>query len=128
MKKSDLKTGMIIETRNGREYVVFIDTCKPKYIVTEDYYDEQGRISLIINYNSHKWTSLSYYDEDLCRNNGDKSSDITKVYIPVHPYSFMDITYEDGRNLIWERPEPIKEMTMKELEEHFGCKVKIVES
>ena len=26
----------------------------------------------------------------------------------------------------WVRPEPVKEMTMEELEKHFGCKVKIV--
>ena len=32
------------------------------------------------------------------------------------------------RELIWERKEeePIKELTMEELEKHFGCKVKIV--
>lgn len=27
---------------------------------------------------------------------------------------------------VWKRPDPVKEMTMADLEKHFGCKVKIV--
>ena len=128
MKKSDLKTGMIVETRNGREYVVFINTCQPSFC-SDRYCDKNGNIALIINRENNLWTSLYNYNEELYRDNGDKSTDIMKVYVPSHPYSFMDITYEkEDRELIWEREVPIKEMTMKDLEKHFGCKIKIVES
>ena len=125
MKKSDLRTGMIVETRSGSEYVVFINTCQPEFC-SDNYRDENGDIALIVNQENYLWTSLNNYNEDLCKND-DKSADIVKVYIPYHPYAFMDITYEKSdRKLIWEREVPIKEMTMKELEEHFGYKVKIV--
>lgn len=127
MKKSDLKTGMIVETRDGSEYVVFINACQPDFC-SDNYRDENGNIALIINRENHLWTSLNYFDENLCKDNGEYA-DIIRVYVPSHPYAFMDITYEKGdRKLIWEREVPIKEMTMKDLEEHFGCKIKIVES
>lgn len=38
-----------------------------------------------------------------------------------------DIAYDhNDRYVLWQRPDPIKEMTMSDLEKHFGCKVKIV--
>ena len=128
MKKSDLKTGMIIETRDGNEYVVFINTCQPGFC-SDCYRDENGDIALIVNQENYLWTSLNNYDEGLCKNDNNKYGDIVKIYIPSHPYAFMDITYEKSdRKLIWEREPQIKEMTMEDLEKHFGCKIKIVES
>ena len=70
--------------------------------------------------------NLKEHDEDMCYKN-DNSFDIMKVYLPNHPYAFMNITYqESNRKLIWERNN-VKEMTMREIEEHLGCKIKIVE-
>lgn len=38
-----------------------------------------------------------------------------------------DIAYDhNDRYVLWQRPDPVKEMTIAELEDHFGCKVKIV--
>ena len=126
MKKSDLRTGMIVELRDGKEYVVFIDVCTTQYI-SDHYINENNYNSLIVNGDNCLWQSLKDYKEDLCNDNS-KSYDIMKIYVPEHPYAFMKISYEkENRKLIWERKE-FKEMTMKELEEHFGCRIKIVES
>lgn len=126
MKKSDLKTGMIVETRNGQEYVVFIDICKPQYIL-ENYSKECS--SVLVNSKNRMWLNFDNYNEDMCFDENDESFDIMKVYIPNHPYAFMDIPHEDTlRKLIWNREhiEPEKEMTIKELENYFGCKIKII--
>lgn len=121
MKKSELKTGMIVETREGKEYVVFIDVCKTRY-VSENY---NGNDSVLVNNNI--WLSLDDYEDNMLHSGKNNSFDIIKVYIPNHPYSFIDTSYEKSqRNLIWKRIEEAKEMTMEELEKHFGCKIKIV--
>ena len=126
MKKSDLKTGMIVETRNGQEYVVFLDICKPQYILKN--YSEKCR-SVLVNSKDREWINFDNYNEDMCLDDNNDSFDIMKVYIPNHPYSFMDTSHEkELRKLIWNREQTKseKEFTMKELENHFGCKVKIV--
>lgn len=124
MKKSELMTGMIVETREGKEYVVFIDVCKTRYVL-ENY--NGGNNSVLVNNNA--WLSLDDYEDNMLHSSKDNLFDIMKVYIPNHPYSFINISYEKSqRNLIWKRVEEAKEMTMEELEKHFGCKVKIVKN
>ena len=57
MKKSDLKTGMHVITRNLREYVVVLDI-----------YDciEYGEVNnVIIGVSAHGWINLGSYTEDL---------------------------------------------------------------
>jgi hypothetical protein len=52
--------------------------------------------------------------------------------VAVYGYSISGYKTTDSedlshRPLLWERKEePVKEMTMEDLEKHFGCKVKIV--
>ena len=115
--KADLKTGMIVTLRNGVEFIVYRD-------VKNQYYSKDILLGL-----RHNWFKLSHFKEDLTAEY--EYNDIVKVESPTHPYALMDINYEkDKRTLIWERTEPkeepIKELTMEELEKHFGCKVKIV--
>ena len=87
-----------------------------------------------VNGDEKSWSKLIYYNEDLTYNNNDmyvsnifaKENEIVKVEIPYHPYAFMDLNYERYmRKLLWKREE-IKEVTMAEVEEKFGCKVKII--
>lgn len=116
--KKGLKTGMIITTRNGLEYVVFIDTVFQ--------FDNKDK-DIIVNVEKKIWNKLSNYTDDLRYITGDRSLDIVKIEIPYYPYCFMDIyIYKKDRVVLWEREETI-EMTMEDLKKHFGCKVVIIE-
>lgn len=126
MTKSELKTGMIVTTRNGCEYVVFRNTVQSLYSHATD---------IIVNAARETWNHLLYYNEDLtyhCDSTNmlditfAKDNDIIKVECPYHPYGFMDLENAKAkRQVIWKRTE-IKEITMEEIEEKFGCKVKII--
>ena len=109
MTLDDLKTGMIVKTREG------------KYnIVMRDFIDE-GDILAGLSFNnkiSDTWTSLSDYNQDMTHSEF-PYLDIVSVY-DSYPYSADTPT-----KLLWERKE-YKEVTMREIEEKFGCKVKIV--
>lgn len=123
MKLSDLKTGMIVTWRNGVECVVMID------------YESQSAIErkIFVNAKDKHWLPFGYYGEDMkmmrdhedfC--DDDNEYDIVKVELATHPYSFLDLEYEKGkRKLLW-KEKAVKEVTMSEIEEKFGCKVKIV--
>lgn len=111
MKKSDLIAGKhVVEIRNGDKYLIFDS--------------KEGKFMYGIH---HRLMDLEGYDEDLTRNSADKKYDITKVYelkCPASQYSIKE-RCEEYLTLVWERTEP-KEMTMAELEEKLGYKVKIV--
>lgn len=53
---------------------------------------------------------LRYYNEELTREDDEYDADIMAISVT---------------NNLWERKEIIKEVTMKDIEEKFGCKVKI---
>ena len=115
MKLSDLKTGMIVTLRNGDEYVVFTDFSE---LYTE-------ATSIICNGKS--WINLCYYSDGMKCSSGclGNMHDIVKVEIPYHPYSIQKPSYEkDKRKILYDGI--VKEVTMAEIEEKFGCKVKIV--
>ena len=85
MKKSDLKTGMIVEYRDGRK----------RMIMSHNFVDENG---------NHCF-KLDNYNEDLIHLGIAKGLDIMKVY-DVYQYGFdFDCEY---RNLVWERKEKPK--------------------
>lgn len=109
MTLNDLKTGMIVKIRNG-EY----------HIIMRDFIDA-GDVLAGLSCNNKilgTWTSLSNYNQDMTHS-GVPYLDIVSVYAS-YPYSADTPT-----RLLWERNE-YKEVTMKEIEEKFGCKVKIV--
>ena len=109
MTLNDLKTGMIVKIRNG-EY----------HIIMRDFIDD-GDILAGLSCNNKilgTWTSLSNYNQDMTHS-GVPYLDIVSVYAS-YPYSEDTTT-----RILWERNE-YKEVTMKEIEEKFGCKVKIV--
>ena len=123
MKKSELKTGMIVTIRDGIEYVVFKDFDYEKLnVLTPERYEE----GCICNEKRNLWTGLCYYAEDLtyCGSISGNGCDIMKVEMPNHPFGFMNLDREE-RRLLWKREE-IKEVTMAEVEAMFGCKVKII--
>ena len=95
MKKSDLKTGMVVELANGRRGLVVVNNC----------YGEDGII-----YSNDNWSGLDAYDEDLTWNfvGPDSQLDVVKVYKPSTPNNFLNFkTLKDHlfgtMKLIWER-------------------------
>lgn len=116
MKLSDLETGMIVTLRNGEEYVVFRN------------FSDLYTVATSIICNGRSWNNLCYYSDDMKCSSGclENMHDIVKVEIPYHPFSFFNLERErERRKLLW-KEESVKEVTMTEIEEKFGCKVKIV--
>ena len=110
MTLNDLKTGMIVKIRNG-EY----------HIIMRDFIDD-GDILAGLSCNnkiSDTWTSLSRYNQDMTYPKL-SSLDIVNVY------ASSVYSADTPTKLLWERKE-YKEVTMQEIEEKFGCKIKIVE-
>ena len=130
MTKSELKTGMIVTTQDGMEYVVFRNV---QYLFENPFKSHNGEIDdVLVNAQRNTWNRLEYYNEDLTYKSDGltdifaKRNEIVKVEIPYHPYAFMNIDIEKHRRkLIWKR-EIVKEITMADVEEQFGCKVKII--
>lgn len=116
MTLSELKTGMIVTRRDGKELVVF------KFINTDNcFYD-----CIFVNASENSWYNANEYFLDDLRHNSDSMWDIVKVETSPHPYALMNVKYhKSDRGILWEEKN-IKEVTMAEIEAKFGCKVKIV--
>lgn len=117
--KSYLKTGDIVEFRNGVRAIFM-----------------WGRFMYESTLDAHLdpciWPgvcSLDSYTRDL-KHFIHKEWDVVKVkYNPSFPVGRISHYLDFKENLIiWDRirPEEVKEVTMDEVEEKFGCKVKIV--
>ena len=121
MTKSDLRTGMIVTTREGKEYVFVKD-----FLVDDDYTMKSCEDGILVNGQIPSWTKMTHYDDKLKAGIGYESLDIMKVEIPNHPYAFANIPYNKKyRKLVWERKEP-KKMTVSEIEAILGYKIEVV--
>ena len=121
MTKSDLKTGMIVKTRCGNYYRVFLDS-----ITNASYCGniKDRLVQIEPNYGA-SWIDLDFVDDDLIYNSS-LNSDYTIVEVLVSQIS-CDLVKNHSLDakVIWKREE-VREMTMTELEEVLGYKVKIV--
>ena len=99
--KSDLKNRMVVEYRNGRR----------RMVVDNRLMGTDG-VGFLDNLN-----------EDLTMKGVDDDFDIVRVYNQIR--TLDEITRVNSCDKVWERSE-IKEVTMAEIEEKFGCKVRIV--
>ena len=99
MKKQDLKTGMLVETRSGQLAL----------IVKDNIYGQDAVI-----FAEDNWTSLDGFSEDLRWSVAShvpkfcKSVDIMKVYKPDLPTGFLSRCNKFGSQkltLLWEREE-----------------------
>ena len=110
--KNDLQTGMVVETKDGTKYVVMRNSCMPA-----------PDSDFIVNRNG--WNTLNNYSDNLLENHYYSDLDIIKVYKPKYPNVIR--TFEDDElKLIWQRKD-YKEMTVAEIEEKLGYKIKIIE-
>lgn len=118
MTKSDLKTGMVVKTRNGKMYLVMLNP---------DCEDRE-----FIDFNDDGWLRGSGFNDDLTRNTDyyDNSDyDIVRVYTAGSGICrlFNKIDFLDSLKLLWEREEKPIEMTVSEIEKKLGIKnLKIV--
>lgn len=103
MKRSDLKSRMVVETREGDRHMVI----------------REGEGFVFMPYENHHY--LTNIDEDLT-SVVNENRDIMKVYDRVSCFEQCETTTD----LLWKRKEPRK-MTLKKLERVFGYPVEIVE-
>ena len=118
-KKSDLKSGDIVELRNGDRYILIKNARHNQYDTPTD---------IFMNINKFGSMPLSWYNDSLLNSNGDKSYDIMKIsdgfYIPnifrTHPSGTLVVP-----DWTWEREET-EEMTLGEVCKELGRDIKIV--
>ena len=115
--KSDLKTGMGVVLRDGTKGHVLLDTVA-------------GDVIRIINEGTNQWGSVDEYDENMI--DCDMSAmDIVEVYSSKYAYCYLtDRVFNQDCVFKREEPKPEPEptkMTMKEINEHFGKPIEIVE-
>jgi len=106
MKKSDLKTGMVVEVK-GDNYTVMLD-----------YFEGENILSA--NYSDNDWLGLNEYREDLTHDIYSKW-DIVRVFKPTYKGILNE---RNGLELIWERNET-PEYTIEELIKKVGHEFKI---
>lgn len=102
--KADLKDGMVVEYRNGQ-----------RRIVLGDYFMDFATD-----------TTIAFYTDELINKLVDDLT-IDKVYTSS-ACTLNDYRKDKYLTLIWERPkeEPVKKMTVAEIEKELGYKVEIV--
>lgn len=134
MNIADLKTGMIVEVRNGDRYLLLkgfsCQCCQ---------YDGIGDCMVGINH-PYSWFRIKDYDNNLVCIFKDDKYDIMKVFRVKHPYNivahgrFMEEYDMNNPNksddnkleLFWERPTA-KKMSKSDIEAALGYEIEIVE-
>lgn len=119
MTKKDLKSGMIVKTSSGDEYMVFKDYWSTFY---------EGE-DVLVNVNGRSWRHLNDYNEDLTYKSSYFDADIIEVYTPCAVVESIVYCVAPKRCTLilrWKREEP-KEHTLAEIEKLLGYPVKIVE-
>ena len=111
MKKSELKSGMVIEDRRGKRGIVLIGSTQGDVI---------GGLG-DIGGNKSTWGCLGSFNDDLTSTYG-REYDIMKVFNPDDNLSFGKVFYFIKSYLIWKRVEAV-ELTMEEIADKFGVDV-----
>ena len=109
MKKSDLKTGMVVELRNGTKSMVLLDTpCGDVFV------------------NDGDWCNADSCNSGLkCFPSRCRELDVIRVYSAESAYQ-MKFGRWGEMKMIWERKEP-KKMTLAEIEAALGYPVEVIE-
>ena len=114
MTKSELKTGMIVILRDGKEYMVFKGV---------EHNLEKNSDVLVATDGSNSWFKLSSYNENMTQQTYPEY-DIVKVMRTHHPYSLITPDYEkEKRQVIWPRK---KRYTYAQLREILGEEFEVV--
>lgn len=115
MEKADLRTGMRVKTREGNVYIVLKDYDTANYGHQDIFFC--GEYGFLIG---------TRYSEDLTYVQGEGGRyDIVQVFSNFLDGCILDI--ENLGSLLWERTKT-KEMTVEEIQQALGYKIKVVES
>ena len=115
MNKSALKTSDVCLSSKGSYGIVLRGT--PKGDLIKWFKNNKGEII-------HKYRSFDMINEDLSFRYDGKDNRIIKVYRVNDQHDMTTMNAIDDKYLIYE--EKIKEVTIKDIEKLYGCKVKIV--
>ena len=117
MKKSELKSGMIIELRNGDVGLVLLNTGRKEHNDT---------VVAAGDAKGCTWGGLCSWDENLIYDEGARDIfDIVKVYAMSNNKDCGSFKVSYRGDLLWSRSSE-KEMTKEEVEEALGYKINIV--
>lgn len=118
-----LRTGDVVVSTKGSKGIVLKDAANKGHVII--WFANQDDCEI------NKFRSFDMINHDMTFKYDKKDNRIIKVYRPrgIHDIlnALLDYTHEDemsGYELVYE--EKLKEVTMDEVEEKFGCKVKIV--
>lgn len=111
MTLKDLRSGMVVETRDGDRYLVLVDG--------EDIHMMCGNGRTYMG----RWEVTKVYNSDMTYALGNSDRDIMKVYPRTNNFYGVIIPHSP----IWTRKET-KEMTMEEIEGALGYPVKVVQT
>ena len=118
MTKSELKTGMVVTTKEGHKYRVYRN-------IATDYTNLSDKNNDVLVSSLADWLRLENYNDNLTHKLY-KEYDIMKVELVNHPYDFIkDLDNVKITKTLWERQE-VKELTVAEISKLLGYEVKIV--
>lgn len=117
--KSDLKSGDMVELRNGQIYIFIKDAKRNQYDNPTD---------IFMGVNSYRCIPFSHYNDNLLNSKEGKSYDIMKMsdgfYISNIFRAYPSDTFKTP-DWVWEREET-EEMTLEEVCKELGRDIKIV--
>ena len=126
MTLDDLKTGMIVTTRNGMQFTVIRNAVKP--------WNNSTDLLIYTNMDYRKYNyewkrgcfTFSSFNEDMRAASGNRKWDIVKVETADLPFGFMDLNDEPHRrSTLWCESNKVK-LTVAEIESRLGYKIEIV--
>ena len=130
MKKSDIKNGMHVITKDGNEYVIMNDIYAPKQI------EDNNTANVIMLGIDGGWMNFDQYNDDLCFRDiegevedDDFQYDIEEVYVPkYYARTLESVLKEKNKNCftrLWKRG--VQKMTKAEIEAILGYEIEIVD-
>ena len=122
MKKSDIKNGMHVITKDGSEYIIMSDIYASKQI-------EDGNTAKVVMLGiDGGWMNFDQYDDDLCFRDTFLYN-IDEVYVPkYYAWTLESVLEERNKNdftRLWKRG--VRKMTKAEIENLVGYKIEIVD-
>jgi hypothetical protein len=114
MKRSDLRSGMVVVTRDGDKGIVLLGTSKGNII---------GGVG---NSTSGLWKPLDGLNDDLEGMTSTTGDDIIAVYDGTSNMHYGS-TNLDNLRLIWERPADPIVLTIDEIAEKFGVDPSLIQ-
>ena len=115
IRKSDLKTSDVVLSTKGSYGIVLRGT--PKGDLVKWFKNKNDEII-------HKYRRLDMINDDLTFTFDGKDNRIIKVYRVTDQHDMSTMNAIQDKYLFWE--EKVKEVTIADLEEIYGCKVKVI--